>query len=78
MDVITTSEEGNGGAIKCMGKLYLENSKFIKNFTASIVAYGNSNIINCSFENQPNSFLGEKILTYPLSNQTSTTVVQLV
>ncbi len=50
--------EDEGGAVKCKGKLHLENSTFSANSAPSVVC-ANSQIIGCIFKNQSNSFLIE-------------------
>lgn len=64
MDFHYTTDAGTGGAIACLGELYVENSKFRENSGSSILA-SDTNLINCSFLNEEDSItsLGESNLT---------------
>ena len=55
MDFHYTTDAGHGGAIVCFGELYVENSGFSENSASSIYA-ANSNLINCNFLNEEDSF----------------------
>lgn len=67
MDWTDHLDEGEGGAINCLGNLNIEKSNFSKNFHKSIRAC-NSNIQNCNFENQEGIFVAVRDCNVSFTN----------
>ena len=56
MDIYYVEDTGSASAIYCKGRLYLEKSNFSNNTKEVIIAYNDTEITECIFENQTQTF----------------------